>query len=512
MRILYFLNLSTNPDHLESDSGFQVMRQLVQAVNKVRDDVHWYLVCPKETKKFLHGERITILPYEFTNWAVQNRFHFDFIKFRKVFKSDYDVDLIFSSQPELNGNLYSLFNLPGRDMRFSVPIVSYLHWLAVKETPKYQESCFIRQVEGMIYSKFVGINSKWAKKIFMKQLASLIDVHPMINKKAYDMIDKKLQPLFLGTPLEEIDKYKDLKYDEFDVSSSERKILKKVFETVESKKTIVFNHRLMVYTGAELFLKFMNRLGKERDDFVVWLTDPNYKAFFKNSKLDLLSNMLRVVGLPWKAYIALLSRVSFGCACHFQYSAWSLSCIDTMSVSKPIIVPKAFAFPEIVGEDYPMFYANDEKTREVVFLHRANYLLDNEDEAKKVGAQNRKRVEELFDWKVRVDDYLKVFDSCVNYDYGEETDAMRKLVRVVRKGALDKKAIFNGMGWSRSFDTKVTWQRYRNFLLKNGFVEDILNPKVVFMPKHGGQTLLHTKEPKVELKLEKDVEEIEVEI
>jgi len=459
-------------------------------------------------------ERVTVLPYPFTFWAVVNRFHFDFISLKKVLKNDYDFDIILTSQPELTGNLYTVFNPPGRDMRFAIPIVQYLHYLAVPEGSHYQETCFIRQVEGILYSKFTGINSKWAKRIFMRNVAKLKEVSPFINKRGESYIDKTLQPLYLGTPLDEIDACKNRGADELTQNSKERAIYKELFEEIESHKTIVFNHRLMNYTGAEVFTDLIGKLFKKRKDFLLWFTDPNFKAFFARKKFDMLPNMIRSSGVPWRAYIALLSRTYFGACCHPQYSAWCLSLIDGMADAKPYLVPRAFAFPEIVGDDYLGFFSNDEKVKSATFLEKAEYWLDNELEVKRVGALNRKRVEDKFNWDRAVDGWLKVLDDNVSFEFGEETEAMIKLKQLVRKrGMASKRLIFEEMKWSADFNTKVTFRRYRNYLLSNDFVENIDSGKVVFMPKTGGQTLLGAREPEVELKLDDDVEEeIEVEI
>jgi len=499
------LNVSTDPKYIESDSGFHVMKQIIENVNRKRDDIFWYVIAPKRTEKFLKTERTKVLAYPFSNWAVTNRYHFDFVHFKKIFDLDYDIDLIFNSQPELTANFYSIFNLPGRDERFKIPIINYLHWLAVPETLKYQKTTFVRQVEGIILSEFTGLNSKWAKKIFMQNLSRMRRdkvFSSFFNDKTFRIVDEKLQPLYLGSPLDEIDKYRKLDYDELARNSKERKLYKEIFEKVESIKTIVFNHRLMNYTGANEFIKYIKRLSKERKDFLVWLTDPNYKAFFENEKLDVIPNLLRVETLPWKVYIALLSRCYFSTACHPTYSAWSLSCIDTMSVCRPVLVPRAFAFPEIVGEDYELFFGSDLNNRETLWVHRASYLLDNDSEARRIGLECRRRVEMLFDWKKIIDNYIALFDKFVNRDFGEETESMRKLAEYVKKtGAVSKRDIFNFMGWSHDFNTKVTWQRYRNYLLSNDFIEDVSSDKVFFRHKIVGQrTIADTLEvPEIEI-------------
>jgi glycosyltransferase involved in cell wall biosynthesis len=495
MRILYYLNVSTAPEFVESDSGFHVMKQLIENVNKKRNDIYWYIIAPKQCEKLLNKERVKVLPYNFSSWAVTNRFHFDYLHFRKIFTNDYDIDLIFNSQPELTANLYSIFNLPGRDERFKIPIINYIHWLGVPETGKYQKTVFMKQLEAILLGEYTGVNSKWAKKIFIENCYKNKKdelLRLLLTDEAIKTVNEKLSPLYLGSPLEEIDKYKKLEADELAETSSERKMLKQIFETVESTKVIVFNHRLMEYTGANLFVQYINKLSAKRKDFLVWLTDPNYKAFFENEKIEMIPNLLRIKTLPWKTYIALLSRCTFSTACHPSYSCWSLSCVDTMSVSRPVLVPRAFAFPEIVGEDYQMFFGNNIEERETLWIHRAEYLLDNEDEARKIGNYCRQRVEKLFDWRKIVDTYISLFDKYVDYSYGEETESMKQLAEFVRKtGCISKREIFDYMKWSFDLNSKVTWKRYRNYLLNNGFEEDLSSPIVHFRHKQLGQRPLH---------------------
>lgn len=464
------------------------MRQLVQSVNKVRKNVHWYLICPKEVKEreYLKEDRVTVLPSMFTEWANKNRFHFDVLWLKKIMNMNYDFDVFLNSQPELSSNFYNIMNPSLQDKKFSVPIINYLHWLSVPENQNYQIGSFLRQVEGILYSKFSAVNSKWVKKIFLQNIEKEIKTNKEfpVSEKLIDITDEKLHPLTLGTPLEEMDKYRKLEHDEFNLPHESEKVLKGFFEELDTTKTIVFNHRLMKYTGADHFLRLISKLHRRRKDFNILITDPNYKTFFKKEKFKLLP-IFRANNLGWNMYTAVLSRCHFGVGFHTKYCAWSLSTVDTMSVCRPVLVPSAFAYPEIVGHNYKMTFTVDPKERESSFLGQVNFLLDNEDSARKIGLHCRNRVEKCFDWKVVVNQWLDVLEKHSDMEfYGNETETMKKLAKMVQEyKRLEKKQIYKMMNWSFNISGKVAWLRYRRYLLTHDIAEEISSPEVVFTSK-----------------------------
>ena len=110
----------------------------------------------------------------------------------------------------------------------------------------------------------------------------------------------------------------------------------------------MFNHRDEYFTGASWFRKVMNELWKERQDFKVYTT-LNWKRDYGDwhHRLDISDK---------DEYMEKLSTMKFGVGCFRNYSAWSISTTDGLSVGVPYLLPKRLCYPEMVGEYYPHYY------------------------------------------------------------------------------------------------------------------------------------------------------------
>jgi len=306
------------------------------------------------------------------------------------------------------------------------------------------EPLFLRQIEGVLLSQLAGINSKYGKDVFLENAIKYY------NKATIKKMKRKLVVLPPGIDLREVDSFK----------------IKNKF----CKKTIVFNHRLLRYTGYKTFLNWMCELYKKRQDFQVILTDPSLeyskslvsrlrtRRKFENQQFILPMNTL-----DREEYFKILWKADIEVACH-RHAAWSLGLLDGMACRKVALAPNACAFPEILGSNYPFLFSN-----KIDFLKKLEYLLDSSKERRKWGNYCRFRVAEQFDWANLVNDYIKLLEDAKPPITAKNPPTVQRIAQYVEKrGRATKKEIISHF----HLGYQVPWSAYKHLLLKRGFVDD----------------------------------------
>ena len=94
IRILVYPNI-TFSKNLAKDSYIQVITNMITELNKIRDDLFFYLILP-EFLEMLDFHNTSQLIMKVPTYPPTMRSHFDVEKFRKMFGTDLDIDLVFS--------------------------------------------------------------------------------------------------------------------------------------------------------------------------------------------------------------------------------------------------------------------------------------------------------------------------------------------------------------------------------------------------------------------------------
>ena len=269
-------------------------------------------------------------------------------------------------------------------------------------------------VSGLLMMDECGVNSNWLKQKTIENAA-----HHW-NDKVLKRLDKIIQPHYLGVDRINVrKKYKD--------------------------KTVVFNHRAAGYTGWEWFVKVMDEVWEQRQDFQVYTT-------------------LTQIDRPWNRkvvcdsrddYMEFLSTMKFGVGTFQTYSAWSISTTDGFSVGVPYLLPNKLCYPEmtsVVKDPYPYLY-HDRKD----FISKFNSMLDNE-----INYDTTTLAENMI-WEERISKWFGGWKDVFKLDASRETEAVLKIRDFIKdKGIVTKRQITDYLGWG----VRIKWSGYRNALRK----------------------------------------------
>ncbi len=151
--------------------------------------------------------------------------------------------------------------------------------------------------------------------------------------------------------------------------------------------------------GIATLLEAFAKLRTERDLELILVTAP--KAGGKTEKLiDKLSikeHVKFVSGISDAELVELMGSAEIACVPSL-YEGFSLPTAELMACATPLIVSRAGAIPEVVGEDG---YAAELVTPGDVgeLADAIGSLLDDPERRARLGANGRKRVDELFSWR-----------------------------------------------------------------------------------------------------------------
>ena len=121
-KILVYPNITYMKD-LEKDSYVVVLRNVINELNKVRDDIHWTILSPK----YSHLPEQTL--------ALKNLFH--------------------------------------NSTNISPKIIGYSHWFEVKENSNYESTMLAQNLLGVLEMDECGVNSIWLKDFVIKKSKEL---------------------------------------------------------------------------------------------------------------------------------------------------------------------------------------------------------------------------------------------------------------------------------------------------------------------------------------------------
>lgn len=412
-KILVWPNI-TKLNTLEKDSYVIVLKEIIKYVKVHYPDVHWTVVTPKEIN---YGEGVHTIICNFPEHPNAMRVHFDLIEFeKKLLHRINDYDIVYSHLPEHTLQLSNYFyNHTGLRPR----MVGYCHWYEVSENDAPDINTFNANILGTLEMEECGINSNWLKKLILEKSSKTF------NEKTVDKLQRIIQPHRLG----------------IDMDFKESKI--------KLPRSILFNHRSDGYTGWNRFLKLMDRLWEKRKDFKVYMTFPteDNRPYLEKIKLNSKPD-----------YYDFIKQVIIGVCMFENYSAWSLSTADGLSRGIPYLLPKKLCYPEMVGDQYSLFYENDEH-----FLARINWALDYEELHEELH-EELKAIATRLSWEESLKTWFggwKIFDSNT-YDVFKNSEIYEKnIIPFIKKNkVVTKFDLLKKFGWGYNID----WGYYRNML------------------------------------------------
>jgi len=409
--ILVYPNITYQKD-LEKDSYVVVLCNIIKELNKIRDDIYWTIISPRQIDSldFDNTEQI-ILPLP--SYPNAMRTHFDFKTIiREIDWKKKHYDIVYTHLPE---HALQLKNLLYNNTNINPSFIGYTHWTEFPEITNYEMTMMDVNLLGILEMERCGINTQGQKNLVIKNAKT------HLNDDVVNRLDEILEPQYLGW---EIPKYKKQTTD---------------------KKIIVFNHRPHKYKNFDWFLKQMDRLWNHRQDFEVWvpLIDSVSKPYMTNDKYDRFG------------YFSKLSSCYLGVSCEQRYGGWAISATDGMSVGVPYMFSDNDYYHELANDAGIYYDGCDE------FFGKINNLLDNKNLRNDWSNKSLERFEQG-KWETAINQFNNMLNETIdNLPTIGETDSYKRILDFIhKKKSVSKADILDYLNWG----VRISFTSYRNRL------------------------------------------------
>jgi len=422
VRILVYPNI-TFQENLERDSFVQVIKNQIKELNAIRDDLWFYLILTERLK--LDYVNVTQHIIDLPTYPQTMRSHFDVPLMQKIIKHKLDFDLVMSHLPEHTFDLVNVMH----NVTHHVPTVfGYCHWFDLKEVVTWPKDSFMKNIMGLLEYKRCYLNTQHQKDMVLKQ-ASLTFNDDIIVK-----LNKILQVQHLGVDKEDIAD---------DINENPEKI-------------IVFNHRPDTYKNFNGFLKVIDTLREERQDFKVWIPlwetkDRTRESFVYTTKGD----------KQW--YYNELKRCCVGFSPKQKYGGWSVATTDGMMNGVPYIMYNDTYYKELCPS--ADFFENNE-----IAINLLNLFLDDIEYRNEQAASAKDWISKKLIYKDKMVEMSSYIDELLEQTKTMgESDTFKKIVEWIREEkVLSKSQIMTKLGWGRG----IKWSPYRRALMKHPNIFD----------------------------------------
>jgi len=401
----------TYQKNLNADSFTIVIRNVIPYLS---NDIHWTIPVPYNVSLLNEFENVEQVLYDFPSYPNTMRCDFDSKQFLKLLDwENNDWDIIYSHLPEHTAQISNVIH---NNTHLRPKIIGYCHWYEVDENTNYEKRLVNQNLLGTLEMDECGVNTKWLRDLVLKKSEKVF------NKKTISKLNKIVQPHYLGI-------------DNYDFTPAEK-----------IPNSILFNHRPNDYTGWKKFLKVMDEIYKERQDFTVYGT-----------LIEKERDYIQRVRFPdRKDYLDFIKKMVVGIGFFQTYSAWSISTTDGMSRGVPYLLPNKLCYPELAGTDYPLFY-NDTSD----FKQKMTGILDD-NSITTSAVDHVKRIIPEMTWDKQISKWFNGWDSVFDLQMiKEETDSYKKMRKFILDNKdVSKKDILDYMNWG----IRIGFTGYRNRL------------------------------------------------
>ena len=422
VRVLVYPNITFQKD-IEKDSYIQVITNQIKILNEIRDDLWFYLILPCPVSS-LNFNNVTQWFVDLPTYPQTMRSHFDVFKIQKMLNSEYDFDVVMSHLPE---HTHALKNVLYNVTHHIPPVFGYCHWFDLKDVVAWPKDSFIQNITGLLEYERCYLNTEYQKNLVLNQAKETF------NDKTIRRLNDILTVQHLGVEPDDITN---------DINPNPKKI-------------IVFNHRPDAYKHFNNFIKIMDDLWKDRQDFLVWiplLTEKLNKSYITNDKGN----------KEW--YYNKLKECCVGFSPKQKYGGWSVATTDGMMNGIPYIMYNEDYYKELYND--ADFFSTD--TQAISLLNK--YLNNTEyrnDQAKK--SLNHIKNNLVYKNKiVEMNDYMNELLSSQ-----KEIKDSQKLYEIIdwikTSKSVSKSEILDNLNWGRG----IKWTPYRRALMKHPNIYDV---------------------------------------
>ena len=433
VRILVYPNITFQED-LEKDSYIQVIKKQIKLLNEKRDDLWFYLILTKPMES-LTFHNVTQIYIDLPTYPPTMRSHFDVGGMKKILSHDLDFDLVMSHLPEHTHALKNtMYNVTHHTPKF----FGYCHWFDVKPVVAWSKDSFLQNITGLLEYERCYLNTEHQKQMVLKQAGETFNAG-IIRK-----LDEILTPQHLGVDEADICRLKDI--------------------AQEREKIIVFNHRPDTYKHFEPFMKTMDALYEQRQDFKVWiplLGKPN-RDYVITDKFDK------------QGYYDFLKKCWIGFSPKQTYGGWSVATTDGMMNGVPYIMYDDTYYHELWPE------ADVFKDHQPDTLQLLNRYLDSKEYRDDMGLKAVTHIADELVYKHEIDDMNAYINNLIcKTKQMSFSKKLNELIDFIKEnGSVTKKAVMEFLGWGRG----IKFTPYRRALMCHKNIYDVNDsiPKYVW--------------------------------
>ena len=447
----------TSQAALDKDSYVLVMENVIKELNKIRDDLFFHIPITKYTKR-LDFDNTKQYIFKMPSFPNAMRGHYSFYQWNEVLNAKkIEMDVIWSHLPEQTTNIKNhCHNIYSQD----IPVIGYSHWIENSEfAPNWKTTFYHNNITGMLQMDKCGLNTQ-------TQIDALLEeASEHYSQKTIDKLRDIMIPLYLGIEQDKISK--SVKTD--------------------TDKVIVFNHRTKEYRGWKRFIKIIQKLRSQRQDFKVFcsMIDPTGIQMLKKSFNDM--SFFDFDGPSDRdEYIAKLENCRVG---FHGGTRWAMSSQDGSCKGIPYVYEIGKETGELFGDQMESGFKT---TEEAVKLF--NRMLDDNDWRNEQSQLALDHCSNVHTWGNRIVPFNDMITEAIDKqlsDVIKSGDKKDDIVEFVKRNKMvDTQTMSDYLGWGK----QIGFRRYRNYLRTevDGLYTTMINKKEYYVYNENFTTIQRT--------------------
>ena len=435
----------TSQNNLDKDSYVLVMHNVIKELNKIRDDLFFHLPITKFCKQ-LDFDNTKQYIFKMPSFPNSMRAHYDFYQWNEVLNAKkIEMDIIWSHLPEQTTNIKNhCHNTYSQD----IPVIGYSHWIENSEfAPNWKTTFYHNNITGMLQMNKCGLNTQ-------TQIDALLEeATEYYSQKTIDKLRNIMTPLYLGIETNKINEFPSFKTD----------------------KVIVFNHRTKEYRGWKHFIKIIQKLREQRQDFKVFcsMIDPSGIQILKKTFDDI--SFFDFDGPDNRdEYIRKLENCRFG---FHGGSRWAMSSQDGLCKGVPYVFEIGNETGELFGHKMETGFKTTDEAVELF-----NRMLDDNDWRNRQSQLAINHCGDVHSWGNRILPFNKMIDDAIDKqtsDMIQSGDKKDDIVDFIKtKRMVDTKTMSDYLGWGK----QIGFRRYRNYVRSiDGIYTTVINKKEYYI-------------------------------
>lgn len=360
MDILYYPQVSmydklTGKYLPEADGNINMMRNFIKEWKNHKPNDNFYVLLPKtkEMITYAYDNMYYAKPIFYDNYsksARTNRFNFPMFEFKTLLDINIRPKLVITDVIELARNFRALFNV---ELGYNPKIISNIRHVDEIDLRNAKYDYTFRVIDGIKTSDYTTILSQSMKDILLKNISYLL------HAELVDEVGDNLEVFEPSISWKELDQYKVTHLPD------------------KENKIITFPGRLNKgeerRTNWDIFQQAILKLREERQDFTVYLTDPNNSMTkeFKENVVD----WVKTINKDREQFLELLNETSVIVSLMNIQGFGGISIREGLLMGNTPVIPYNQEYIRMAPSDYKGFIKGEITVDKLV--NAMNWALDN---------------------------------------------------------------------------------------------------------------------------------------